>query len=114
MSKSPRIASRTPSVKLRNTLLSFYGEFGDVEAAQSVFAEEETDTVALNNMMGALIENGRSKEALALYDGHSANKDDVSHLFAIQACDALRELERGQPIYALSQIEMPASRCTIR
>ena len=89
------------SMKLRNSLIHFYGQFGDVLAAQQMF-EEERDTVSLNNMMRGYMDIGQHGNALALYDEFVSvgMVDDVSHLFAVMACSALKEHGRGKEVHS--------------
>ena len=87
------------SVELSNTLITFYGHFGDIQSARKVFDGVQLKTnVTINNMMRCLISNGKTKEALAIFDEYGCTADAVSVLLAIKGCTMDSDMERGLQI----------------
>ena len=74
------------NLQIQNSLITFYGHFGDVNAALNVFRSmmiKETDPMAIesvNAMMTGYLKNDHHEEALTLYDRFPLIHDDVSHL----------------------------------
>ena len=88
-----------------NTMIAFYGHFGEIDAAQSVFNAMGPGTrgiVTFNAMMTAFIQNECHREALALYDriDGGLERDDTTHSLAIKACGCSNELDKGRRIIA--------------
>ena len=86
---------------VNTALIDSYGACKRVGDALVVFegiADGIKDAVCVGAMMKVLLQNGKYREVLALYDRYSSQRDDVSHLLALQACSELEDLEKGQAI----------------
>ena len=97
-----------PSNELVTTLIDFHGEFGDVEAAQSVFdgiPRAQRSVECIGAMMKCNINNGRSLRALALYDEAGRLRNDITDLLALKACVDRKEFDRGRAIIAAMKLE---------
>eukprot|EP01084_Bolivina_argentea_P300117 517402_1 len=90
------------SVELQNTLIEFYGTFGDMVNAFEIFYkmdENKRDVYAVSNIMKAMISNGLNSEALRLYDEYELKNDNVSHIHALQACINTNDMIKGTQIH---------------
>ena len=81
-------------------LISFYGSF-DVDAARRIFegvgAGQQT-VESVSCWMTTLIENGRGRDALSVFDEFSALRDDVTDLLAMKAAIDCGDFESGKAI----------------
>eukprot|EP01084_Bolivina_argentea_P082525 149424_1 len=93
------------SIQLKNTLIDFYGHFGDILQAQKLFDEmkrrNEEDAMSVNSLMKVYINNNKNDTALLLYDEHKKSDkiNSVSYLLAIRACSNICNFEKGQEIH---------------
>ena len=94
------------NIKIQTAMIDLYGHFGDLHTAQRIFdGIAVLNEVAINSMMTALIKNGKSRDALRLYNQRSAaspgsfgadcRSDDVSDLLALKACSETNDHEEG-------------------
>ena len=84
------------SIKFANTLIDFYGHCGDIESAKGIFfgiAPAERDTVCINAMMNALLQNKLNRECLDLFESARFEADTVSFTTAIIACTKVSHLQ---------------------
>ena len=90
-------------------LICFYGHFHDIPAAMNVFEEipdEHKGVMHLGAIMKVLIENGHSKQAMAIYHKYCTvnRNNNTIKMYAIKACthllgtDYANSLERGREI----------------
>ena len=92
-------------IRLKNAVLSFFAEFGDVESARdAMHCNDDVDAAAIANLMKAHLRRndaGDAEAALAVFDGAAAaHRDAVSTMFALRCCSVLRRFERGKRIIA--------------
>ena len=92
-------------------LISYFGEIGDVERAQSIFDTlSERDSVCIGAMMDALSRNGRYKECIVLFDEMKTTETHViseviycivlsAYSHSRQPQDALALFQRIPPEY---------------
>ena len=88
---------------IRNALISLRAECGDCDGALAVFDAmgAQRDAVSLNTMLKALIAAQRASEAMSLFEAHRrALADALSNVFALRACAALRDAQRGEALVA--------------
>ena len=88
------------SMQMKNTLIDFYGYFGDIDTAIEIFNGMNKDNASVSCMMNAFIRCDQNEDALQLYDGmkHS-DCDPMIHTLAINAVSNVRDLERGKGIH---------------
>merc|ERR1712003_240274 len=89
------------SIGVRNTLLDFYAESGEISSAWNIFnsiADDMKDVICLNNMIKCCINNDQHKEAIKLYKQYGKLTDDVSHLLIIHSCINQKDFEKGKQI----------------
>ena len=88
---------------IKTALIHSFGKCGDVETAENVFGSVEgtqRNTVCLNAMLTAYLNNARFENVLSLYAEHQgATTDDTSHLLAIKACTKTADLVKGKEIH---------------
>ncbi|KAE9467218.1 hypothetical protein C3L33_00850, partial [Rhododendron williamsianum] len=90
--------------RLLTTVMDFYSSFKRFDDACKVFDEmSHRDTVAWNVLISCYIRNGRTGDALVVFDmmesGHSGSQpDDVTCLLVLQACSNLGALEFGERV----------------
>ncbi|KAK1419903.1 hypothetical protein QVD17_29337 [Tagetes erecta] len=86
-----------------NSLIDMYAKCGVVESAYNIFKNQNDNSVVTwNSMMWGFAHNGKSVEAMNLFDRMCLDEremDDVTFLCAIQACSDLRDLEKGKWIH---------------
>ncbi|KAK9077292.1 hypothetical protein SSX86_005629 [Deinandra increscens subsp. villosa] len=86
-----------------NSLIDMYAKCGFVDAAYNIFKNQNPKgVVTWNSMMWGFSHNGKSLEALSLFDQMclgDQEMDDVTFLSAIQACSDLRDLDKGKWIH---------------
>ena len=84
--------------RLQNTMINFYGHFGDIERALSIFndvAVDDRNHIAnINVMLKSYVHNGRHLEALRLFDQHRDSANDITFTFALKACLSLNDFEQ--------------------
>eukprot|EP01083_Nonionella_stella_P007269 21009_1 len=88
--------------QIGNTLIAFYGHCGDIDAAQEMYGSlcRREDTVSLNAMMTAFVDNECYDEGMMLYDDEDCCvKDATSHCLAIKICCAQKNAEKGVMIH---------------
>lgn len=90
--------------RLLTTLMDFYSCLEKGGEACKVFDEmSERDVVAWNVLMSCYTRNGRTRDALALFDkmrnSNGCRPDDVTCLLALQACGSLNSLEWGAKVH---------------
>ena len=90
---------------LLNIIIGFYGRFGEIEKAKSIFKHlsmtNKLDKVTINSMIKMFVDNNQNKKALKLYDECNERDmfiDDVSHILVIQACINLNYKHKGYKI----------------
>ncbi|XP_051116665.1 pentatricopeptide repeat-containing protein At3g47530 [Andrographis paniculata] len=89
---------------LLTTLMDFYSCLGKGGDAWKVFDEmPQRDVVAWNVLISCCTRNGRTRDALALFDrmksSNESPPDDVTCLLALHACGSLNTLEFGEEIH---------------
>ncbi|KAI3696351.1 hypothetical protein L1987_79365 [Smallanthus sonchifolius] len=86
-----------------NSLIDMYAKCGVVDSAYDIFKNQNhKGVVTWNSMMWGFAHNGRSVEAMTLFDQmylDDQEMDDVTFLSAIQTCSDLRDLEKGKWIH---------------
>eukprot|EP01083_Nonionella_stella_P010866 30905_1 len=105
---------------LLNVLIDFYGKCGDMDNVQRVFEHvqraNKMDVFVINSMLKAHLHNNETEQVLQLYDGmdtYPIQKDTVSHLLAIKACNKSHNLCKGQHIYNSLQSQSCGTSLTI-
>ena len=84
------------SIKMKSTLIDFYGHFGDISTAINIFDtidDEQRDNVSINGMMTQFIKNGLNQQCLELHEKYKYLNDDISHLLALKAWTNLDDFE---------------------
>jgi len=105
------LENSSPSISLRNALLSMYAKFGDLKSARAVFRAMERegalDSASVGAMMDALCCAARHSESIALfarfYDGANANElelDVQCFVVAFRAFAMATALHFGQRIHS--------------
>merc|ERR1712228_130363 len=93
--------------QISSTLIDFYGNFGDIERAKSVFYEICDDvkcSVNIAVLMSAYIQNEQSEQALECFDAAMNHLKDANCLnMAIKACSNTLNVQKGKKI--ISEIE---------
>ncbi|KAI4326628.1 hypothetical protein MLD38_031919 [Melastoma candidum] len=90
---------------LMTTLMDFYSGCGRLDDACMVFDETTVkDTVAWNVLISCYLRNGRTRDALRVFDHMVAGSsgcepDDVTCLHVLQACASLNALEFGERVH---------------
>ena len=82
-------------------LVNFYGHFKDIVTAQDIFhsiPNRLKNSVSLNTMMTAFINNDYNAKALDVYEKWNKIHDDTSHLSAIKACINTNNQDKGMHI----------------
>ena len=90
------------TMQLNNTLIDFYGAFGDIDAAQKIFdsiSDHKKDIVSMGTMMKCYMNNNHHTDALVLYESYPDLINDVCHMLAIKACTNLRNYRKGREIH---------------
>lgn len=90
------INKRKIGKQLENSLINFYGNFGNIQQAKSIFDQSIIDDtknkiVNINVMLKSYINNGYNIEALSLYDENKNIANDISHTLALKACINLKD-----------------------
>ena len=91
------------SLELQNALISFYGHFGDIPAAELLFGaipHFAKDAVTINTMMSLYVDRGENEKALRIYDGFRNLNNERSHFFAVRAARNGKDFERGKAIHS--------------
>ena len=102
--------SKNRKVEVGNQMISFYGHFGDIEMAKSLFETmTHHDTVSINCLLNALSRNTLYRDALSIYDQFTNLHDDISHVYALCACSELGETEKGRNIIDLVNTAMSSA-----
>ena len=96
-------SNKNHSIELNNTLLIYYGYFGDIDAAWNIFNNIKGKTnVSINNMMQGLIQNNLYSNALELFCKYENDEskliDDISILQAIKCCTNTDNILKGNDI----------------
>ncbi|XP_057792045.1 pentatricopeptide repeat-containing protein At3g47530 [Salvia miltiorrhiza] len=90
---------------LSTTLMDFYSCLEKGGDACNVFDEMlDRDVVAWNVLISCYTRNGRTRDALALFDqmrsSSACRPDDVTCLLVLQACGSLNSLEWGEKVHS--------------
>ncbi|KAK6128246.1 hypothetical protein DH2020_038019 [Rehmannia glutinosa] len=90
---------------LLTTLMDFYSCLEKGSEAYKVFDDmSHRDIVAWNVLISCYTRNGRTRDALALFDmmrsSNVCQPDDVTCLLVLQACATLNALEWGQKVHS--------------
>eukprot|EP01083_Nonionella_stella_P141861 437846_1 len=88
------------NMRLLNTLMHFYGECKDVDAAERVFESipsTQRNVIHTNCIMTCYLNNDLVLPCLTFYE-QSNVKDDVSHLLALKACAKYQKYNEGNRI----------------
>ncbi|KAL2492966.1 Pentatricopeptide repeat-containing protein [Abeliophyllum distichum] len=89
---------------LLTTLMDFYSSMEKGREAHKVFDEISLrDTVAWNVLISCYMRNGRTRDALGLFDAmrnsNECQPDEVTCLLVLQACAGLNALEFGEQVH---------------
>ncbi|VFQ66659.1 unnamed protein product [Cuscuta campestris] len=88
---------------VQNSLIDMYSKSGHLDSACATFEEiQDKGVVAWTSMMCGFSQNGKSDEAITLFDemfSHSLEMSEVTYLSAIQACSNIGFLEKGKWIH---------------
>ena len=90
------------SISLSNTLIDFFGTFGELDTALEIFnciESNKLDHVSIGTMMKTLISHNKSNDALSLYRKYESLHDDISHTLAIKACRNIDDYQFGRDIH---------------
>ena len=98
-------SDRNLNVDILNTVIAFYGYFGEMEHALGIFnaMDGKRGIVTYNAMMTAFINNEYYREALDLYDcidGYGLVRDEMTHSLGIKACGCINDVDKGKEIIA--------------
>ncbi|KAI3463971.1 hypothetical protein Pfo_020634 [Paulownia fortunei] len=90
---------------LLTTLMDFYSCLEKGREAYEVFDEmSHRDIVAWNVLISCCTRNGRTRDALALFDkmrnSNGCQPDDVTCLLVLQACGSLNAMEWGEKVHS--------------
>ncbi|KAH7441261.1 hypothetical protein KP509_03G031200 [Ceratopteris richardii] len=89
--------------KIANALINFYGKCGDLCSAHHVFyALTYRDVVSWNTLISVYLSNFLAKEALILLQDMlwtGIQADNVTFIYAFDACSALADLMMGHQIH---------------
>ena len=95
------------NIKLRSTLIVFYGKIGDIETAVKIFNQyndSNKSVVCCNAMMQAYLDNYMDNSVIDMFfskvscDGHSQMIDDVTCMLALKACGNMKDEQNGKNI----------------
>ena len=90
---------------LKNSLITFYGNFKDVESAMDIFENGKMNNgVTLNSMMTVFINNEKYDDALSLFDTYQFFRNDVSYILAIRACIFIPDYETGKHLIQCNKL----------
>ena len=90
------------NMHLSNTLIDFYGHFGDITTAMRIFegiAISQIDSVSVNNIIKAVVHNEQYQIGLDLYRKYEHLTDDISHVLALKAAGNLNQWDFGRNIH---------------
>eukprot|EP01083_Nonionella_stella_P101230 286739_1 len=92
------------SAQLQNTIINFYGHFGDLKNASDAFTRLENGTKTaeianVNVMLKSYVNNGCNKECLSLYENYKHLANDISHTLALKACILAKDIKKGKSIH---------------
>merc|ERR1712228_1032938 len=80
------VKSKSPCIELQNALISFYGYFGQISKAQTMYDSMiKRDDATNNTMMTVLINHNLFEQALSFYDCVQS-KSQILHILALKVC----------------------------
>ena len=91
-----------PSIQLKNTMIDFYGHFGEIHTAMDIFEsipDAQKDAVTISTMMKCQMNSGHPLDTLSIYNRFRAVTNDVCHVLAVKACSETGDFQRGQQIH---------------
>ena len=101
-------AQTVNNIQITTALIDFYGKNNEIDNAVDVFKSiqrNQINTVCINSMMDAYLQNERYQEALYVYnefcDEMGINKDNTTHMLGIKACSNALEFETGKAIHRI-------------
>ncbi len=86
---------------LLNALIDFYGKFGKINEAETLFnsLENKYKNIGISDcLMTDYINNGMNKQELDLYDKCKQFHDNISHVLALKACINANDFDKGLQI----------------
>eukprot|EP01084_Bolivina_argentea_P014681 27445_1 len=98
-----KIGKHNHSIYIKTALIDFYGKFGQINDAMNEFniiTEQQKNTVSLNAILTAHINNGYNQNAFELYNKYKRLHDEVSHTLAIKACTNNMDFDNGKLIHS--------------
>ena len=94
-------------VYFKTALMNFYGANGKSNESQRIFTKmidaNQINTVVVNAMMKAFLDNKHSQNALKLYKKYENYTNDRSHNMALKACINLNDMPKAK--YIVSKIK---------
>ncbi|KAJ7532964.1 hypothetical protein O6H91_13G027100 [Diphasiastrum complanatum] len=91
-------------VTVGNTLVSMYAKCGCIEDAHEVFVKmNKRNVVSWNAMVAGYAQQGRGKEALALYEQmkqEGVQMNDITFVALLNACASIAALEKGKQLHS--------------
>lgn len=94
------IQDKTSNIQLQNTLIDFFGHFGNINAAINIFENvEQKNCATVNSMISALIDNQRYMDAISVYNKYETLQDNISHLLIIKTCTNCGDFEKGKQVH---------------
>ena len=99
-----KISKKSSNVQLKNTLIDFYGNFNDIEAAQKIFDSiEDKDIISINSMMECFYNCQNYAECIQLFQSlHEINNnlsaDAITYSIVLKACVECTAYHIGQTI----------------
>lgn len=88
-------------IEFKTTLIDFYGHFGDIDKAFSIFdsiSDDNKSVVTIGAMMKCLLNNEYYQQCLDVYQKYSDLNNNITHLLAIKACGYTQNLVVGKQI----------------
>eukprot|EP01084_Bolivina_argentea_P247612 414241_1 len=86
---------------IKTALIEAYGECMDINEAKHVFesiSKNKKDSISLGVLMKGLIKNQRNDELLSLYEQYNYLNNDVTQMYALQACINNNYYDKGLKI----------------
>src|SRR2546421_273585 len=87
---------------LCTTLFDMYSKCGDLNEAEKIFLDSKNlDTITYNAIIKGYLDHGEGKKAFELYQEmyqKNFKLDEVTYIFGLKACAAIRNIEEGKII----------------
>ncbi|KAK4773773.1 hypothetical protein SAY87_028792 [Trapa incisa] len=91
--------SKGSEIPVVNSLIDFYGSYGDFPVALGIFLREPIDIASWNTLMASYAHNGHYADAIALFDRmieEGINPNSATLVTILSVCSNLASLENGE------------------